>query len=48
MAGETPFCVAIVDIDRFKKVNDDHGHVTGDELLKQFAPSCVRLAGRRT
>lgn len=32
-----PFCVAIVDIDAFKQVNDAHGHVTGDHLLKQFA-----------
>jgi len=31
------FCVAIVDIDGFKKVNDDHGHVVGDELLQLFA-----------
>ena len=42
-----PFCLAIVDIDRFKKVNDDHGHVTGDDLLKQFSTE-LRSACRVT
>ncbi len=32
-----PFCVAIIDINEFKRVNDEHGHLIGDELLKQFA-----------
>jgi diguanylate cyclase (GGDEF)-like protein len=41
------FCVAIVDIDTFKKVNDEHGHLTGDELLKQFAVE-LRSACRST
>ncbi len=31
-----PMCLVMADIDHFKKVNDTHGHPTGDEILKQF------------
>jgi diguanylate cyclase (GGDEF)-like protein len=40
-----PFCVAILDIDGFKGVNDVHGHVVGDEVLKQFSVE-LKLACR--
>ncbi|MGA3008725.1 MAG: GGDEF domain-containing protein [Terracidiphilus sp.] len=33
----SPFCIAIIDINEFKRVNDKYGHLAGDELLKQFA-----------
>jgi diguanylate cyclase (GGDEF)-like protein len=37
-----PLSVLLIDIDRFKQVNDKHGHQTGDTLLRQIAASLVR------
>ena len=43
-AEKTPFCLEILDIDRFKEYNDTYGHQAGDRCLRKVAGEIAKIS----
>lgn len=40
-----PLAMLVIDIDHFKRVNDQHGHAAGDQILRHVAMHVAKVAG---
>lgn len=40
--NKEPMALIVMDVDRFKQINDDYGHDVGDKILKQVAQQILR------
>lgn len=45
MHDERCMSIVVIDIDFFKRINDEHGHAAGDDVLKTFANTLTQLVG---